>query len=72
VQQVSKLENFGNAIALRRELTDALKRYGARMNPLYNADFALLPASYQGQEIGVVMLPLSGGGSPAVSDVSAG
>jgi hypothetical protein len=69
--QVRQLDGFGQAIAVRRELTDAMRRYGVRMNPLYDSTFVVMTANYQGQQIAVVGLPLaSGTGSPAVRDVS--
>jgi hypothetical protein len=69
--QIRQLDGFGQAIAVRRALTDAAHRYQVRMNPLYDGDFPLLSVSNQGNQIRVVVLPLSGTtGTSAVRDVT--
>jgi len=70
--QLLQIQGFAQAIEVRRELADAVRRYNVRLNPLYDPDFLLLSVqSQQGSDIAVVVVSLAGGnGAPAVRDVS--
>ena len=70
--QLLQIQGFAQALEVRRELADAVRRYNVRLNPLYDPDFLLLSVqSQQGSDIAVVVVSLAGGnGAPAVRDLS--
>lgn len=67
--ELLRLDGFGQAMGVRRALTDAVRRYDVELNPVYDADFVIFSVQGQSSPIPIVPVRLSGGGS-AVSDVS--
>lgn len=69
--QLPKVDRFGEAIAVLRELKDAIVRYDVRVSPMYGSlSFPILTVTNQGTDIDVIVVSLGGKDSdPVVHDV---